>query len=246
MTYTLHNVKAIRPVGNGRVINLSVEKNHTFVTENGIVTHNCERLSPNAQDSLKATIEAFHKSARFIFTSNNPNKVIDPIKSRCNHFEFRVPEAEKKQVMAQMMKRCVDICKNENLEYDTKAIVSLVQKHFPDLRKTLNELQRYSSYGKIDAGILVGEATTFDELIESMKAKKFSDVRKWIARNADIDPSILFRHFYDNLTILFEGKCIPNIILILAQYQHYSSMVTDQEINSVATIIEIMGVAEWK
>jgi len=211
-----------------------------------IIGDECERLSQNAQDSLKATIESFHKNARFVFTTNNINKVIDPIKSRCNVFDFKIPDDEKKDLLAQMMKRCVEILRLENIEFDTKAIVALVQKNFPDFRKTLNELQRYSTYGKIDAGILVSEATSFDELVAAMKTKKFADVRKWIARNADVDSSSLYRYFYDNLTTLFEGKSIPNIILILAQYQHYAASVVDQEINNIACMVEIMGAAEWK
>lgn len=210
-----------------------------------IIGDECERLSQNAQDSLKATIESFHKNARFVFTTNNINKVIDPIKSRCNIFDFKIPEDEKKDLLAQMMKRCVEILRLEKIDFDTKAIVALVQKNFPDFRKTLNELQRYSTYGKIDAGILVSEATSFDELVVSMKAKKFADVRKWIARNADVDSSALYRYFYDNLTTLFVGKSIPNIILILAQYQHYAASVVDQEINNIACMVEIMGAAEW-
>lgn len=210
-----------------------------------IIGDECERLSQNAQDSLKATIESFHKNARFVFTTNNINKVIDPIKSRCNIFDFKIPEDEKKDLLAQMMKRCVEILRLEKIDFDAKAIVALVQKNFPDFRKTLNELQRYSTYGKIDAGILVSEATSFDELIASMKAKKFADVRKWIARNADVDSSALYRYFYDNLTTLFVGKSIPNIILILAQYQHYAASVVDQEINNIACMVEIMGAAEW-
>ena len=211
-----------------------------------IIGDECERLSQNAQDSLKATIESFHKTARFIFTTNNINKVIEPLRSRCNQFEFKIPDADKRDLMAQMMKRCAEILRIEGIDFDSKAIVALVQKNFPDFRKTLNELQRYSTYGKIDAGILVSEATSFDELVAAMKAKKFADVRKWIARNADVDSSVLYRHFYDNLVTLFEGKSIPNVILILAQYQHYATSVVDQEINNIACMVELMGAAEWK
>lgn len=211
-----------------------------------VIGDEAERLGSNAQDGLKATQESFHKNTRFIFTTNNINKLIDPIKSRCNVFDFKIPDDEKKDLLAQMMKRCVEILRLEKIDFDTKAIVALVQKNFPDFRKTLNELQRYSTYGKIDAGILVSEATSFDELVTAMKAKKFADVRKWIARNADVDSSALYRHFYDNLTSLFEGKSIPNIILILAQYQHYATSVVDQEINNIACMVEIMGAAEWK
>lgn len=211
-----------------------------------IIGDEAERLSPNAQDSLKATIESFHANTRFIFTTNNIHKVIDPLKSRCNHFEFRIPEAEKKDLMAQMMRRCVSILKLEGIEHDLKAVVSLVQKNFPDFRKTLNEIQRYSTYGKIDSGVLVTEQTSYDDLIAFMREKKFADVRKWVARNGDVGSDQLFRYFYDNLTTLFEGKSIPNVVLVLAQYQHYAALVVDQEINNIACIIEIMSAAQWK
>ncbi len=205
-----------------------------------------ERLSIPAQDASKAIIESFHKSTRFIFTTNNIHKVIDPLRSRCNHFEFKIPESDKKELMMQMMKRCVEILKQENIEYDSKAIVALVQKYYPDFRKTLNELQRHSNQGKIDSSILTTESTTYDELVAAMKAKKFVDVRKWIARNGDTDSETLFRYFYDNMMELFEGRCVPNIILTLAQYQHYAAMVADQEINNIAAMVEIMSAAEWK
>ena len=205
-----------------------------------------ERLGAAAQDSLKATIEEFHKNTRFIFTTNNVHKIIDPIKSRCTHFDFKISEADKKPMMAQMMKRCVEILKIEEIDYETSAIVALVQKNFPDFRKTLNELQRFSTYGKIDAAILVQDATSFDDLTTAMREKKFAEVRKWVAKNGDMDSATLFRHFYENLNELFVGKSIPDIILILAQYQHYAAMVVDQEINNIACIVEIMGAAQWK
>lgn len=205
-----------------------------------------ERLSAQAQDASKGIIEEFHKNTRFIFTTNNVHKIIDPIRSRCTHFEFKVSDADKKPMMAQMMKRCAEILKLEGIEYETSAIVALVSKNFPDFRKTLNELQRYSTYGKIDAAILAQEATSFEDLVTSMKEKKFADVRKWVAKNGDMDSATLFRYFYENLTSIFEGKCIPSIILVLAQYQHYATHVVDQEINNIACIVEIMGVAQWK
>lgn len=211
-----------------------------------IIGDESDYLSPNAQASLRGIMEEFHKTTRFILTCNFKNRIIDPIHSRCTFIDYKIPEAEKKDLMAQMMKRCAEVLKKENVEYDPKALITLVQKNFPDFRKTLNELQRYSTYGKIDAGILVTEATSYDELVESMKGKKFADVRKWIARNSDIDSEQLFRYFYDNCTTLFEGKSVPNVILILAQYQHYAAHVVDQELNNIACMIEIMGDAAWK
>lgn len=211
-----------------------------------VIGDEADYLTPNAQASLRGIMEEFHKTTRFILTCNFKNRIIDPIHSRCTFIDYKIPEAEKKDLMALMMRRAVTILKTEGIEYDAKAIASLVQKYFPDFRKTLNELQRYSTYGKIDSGILVTDATSYDELVASMKDKKFADVRKWIARNSDIDSEQLYRYFYDNAGTLFEGKAVPNVILVLAQYQHYASMVVDQEINNIACMIELMSVAQWK
>lgn len=211
-----------------------------------IIGDECERLSAAGQDALKAMIEQFHQSTRFIFTTNNKNKIIEPLISRSTVFEFNPTEAEKKELLAQAFKRVVTVLKTEKIEFDIKAVAALVQKHYPDLRKSLNEIQRYSTTGKIDSGVLVQENTTYEELVDYLKNKKFNDVRKWLARNPDSDPQGMFRYFYDNLSVYFEPKSIPNIILILAQYQHYSSTIVDQEINMMACLIEVVGVAEWK
>ncbi len=207
----------------------------------------CDFLTSNAQASLRGIMEEFHKSTRFILTCNYKNRVIDPIQSRCTVIDYKIPDSDRKDMMAQMMSRCVYIAKQENIEFETNAIVNLVQKHYPDFRKTINELQRQSTYGKISAvNIAVANATVYDDLIEGMKTKKFVDVRKWFAKNSDIDSESLFRYFFDNANILFVGKSIPNIIITLAQYQHYASHVADREINNLACMIEIMGTAEWK
>ena len=211
-----------------------------------ILGDECDYLTANAQAAMRGIMEEFHKNTRFILTCNFKNRVIEPIHSRCTFIDYKISEAEKKDILVQMMKRCVDILKLENIEFEPKAVITLVQKYFPDFRKTLNELQRYSTYGKIDSGVLVAESTSYDELTESMKNKKFADVRKWIARNSDIDASQLFRYFFDNMSTLFEGKSIPNVTLTLAMYQNYAAVVVDQEINNLACMIEIMNVASWK
>lgn len=205
-----------------------------------------DRLSPQAMDSLKATQEQFSKNTRFIITSNNIHKIIDPIISRFNVIEFRVPEDEKKDLLAQMMKRCAIILKQENVEYDAKSLVTLVQQFFPDFRKTLTQLQKYGVHGKIDAGVLVEDATSFDDLVTALKAKKYVDVRSWVSKNADVDSSSLIRYFYDRLDELFVGKSMPNVILTMQSYQQSAAVVADQEINHAAFLTELMGVAEWK
>lgn len=210
-----------------------------------VILDEFDRMGAHAMDSLKSTQEAFHQSTRFIFTSNNIHKIIDPIRSRCIEFDFNPTQEEKTDMMAQALKRVMTILKKEEIEFDVKSVVSLLQKYYPDLRKTINEIQRYASTGKIDSGILVQPETSIDELVANMKGKKFNDIRKWLARNADTDQNIIFRYFYDNLS-LFEGKSIPVVILILAEFQYKSAFVVDQEINTMACLIEIVQGAEFK
>lgn len=205
-----------------------------------------ERMSSSAQDSLKAIQEMFSESTRFIMTSNNQQKIIAPILSRSVVFDFTLTSAERDELIPLAFKRVVGILKAEKIAFDPKSVASLIQKHYPDMRKTLNEIQRYSANGTIDAGILVQENTTTDELIEFLKNKKFTDVRKWLARNPDLDHQQLFRYFYDNLTTLFQPKSIPEVVLLIGQYQYYASRVVDQEINMMACLIELVKEAEWK
>jgi DNA polymerase III delta prime subunit len=203
-------------------------------------------LSINAQATLRATLEEFHKSTRFILTCNFPQKLIPPLHSRCSHFNFKIDNKDKPAIAAEFFKRVCDILEIEKIVFDKKVIAALVQKYFPDFRKTINELQRYSSSGTIDSGILMDTNTTFEDLVKHIKEKKFGDIRKWVARNNDIDPSTLFRYFYDNLVSLVEPQNVPEIILLVAQYQDMSSRVVDQEINNMAFLIEVLSAAKWK
>jgi DNA polymerase III delta prime subunit len=210
-----------------------------------IIGDESDYLTPAAQASLRGIMEEFHKTTRFILTCNFKNRIIDPIHSRCTFIDYKIPEAEKKDLLAQMMKRCVEILRSENIEFEPKAIATLVQKNFPDFRKTLNELQRYSTYGKIDSGVLVTEATSYDDLVASMKAKKFAEVRKWIGKNSDIDPAQLFRYFYDNLE-MFDGPSMLEAIFILGEAQKAAAIVVDQEINNMQCVSELMKAVKWK
>lgn len=205
-----------------------------------------EMLSFAAQKTLLSTLEEFHESTRFILTCNFKNKLIDAIHSRCTHIDFTIPATEKQEMAGKIFKSINAILVAENIESDKKVIAAMVTKYFPDFRKMLNELQRFSVNGSIDASILVDANTTTDELFEAMKAKKFMEVRKWFARNADLDHQALFRTIYDKAPELFLGPSLPSIILCLAQYQHMSASVVDQELNSVAMAVEIMASAEWK
>jgi DNA polymerase III delta prime subunit len=212
-----------------------------------VLLDEADRLSAAAQDSLRPVFELFAQNTRFILTCNNKHMISDAIRhSRCTEIEFKIPKEEKQDLAARMFKRTVQILNNEKVEFDKKAVAALVMKDFPDMRRILNKLQKMASKGKIDAGVLVEETTSFDELFVAMREKKFKDVRAWIAKNGDMDPQLLFDELYRQLTELFAPKSMPAIILLLAQYQEWSGDVRNQEINSMALLTEIMSEAEWK
>ena len=199
------------------------------------------------QQALRAFMEAFSGNHSFILTCNFKNKIIEPIHSRCSVIEFKIPNAEKPKLAAKMFKRIEDILKTEGVDYDKKVVAELVQKHFPDFRRTLNELQRYSVSGKIDSGILLDfTADSMNELIAILKAKKFESMRKWVANNSDMESTALFRAFYDIASEKVDPKTIPTLVLLLADYQYKSTQVPDQEINTAAFLTQVMSEVNWK
>jgi DNA polymerase III delta prime subunit len=213
-----------------------------------IIIDEADGLNPNSfQPALKATMESVSANCRFILTANHKGKIIEPIHSRSACFDFKIPAAEKPKLAMGMLKRIQEILDTEGVAYDKKVVAELVTKYFPDFRRTLNELQRYAVNGTIDSGILVNLSDeTYKELIGYMKNKKFPDVRKWVGKNSDVDSTHLFRHFYDQASNYLDPKTIPQLILILADYQHKAAFVADQEINIMAAMTEIMSSVEWK
>jgi DNA polymerase III delta prime subunit len=205
-------------------------------------------LTPQAQASLRALSENFSANHSFILTCNFKNKIIEPIHSRCSVIEFKIPSVEKSKLAAAMFKRVESILKLEGVEYDRKVVAELVQKYFPDFRRTLNELQRYAISGKIDSGILLDfTGDSFNELIGIIKAKKFESMRSWVASNSDMDSVTLFRAFYNHASQKLESKSIPALVLLLADYQFKASQVPDQELNTAAFLTELLtGNFVWK
>lgn len=198
------------------------------------------------QNALKGVIEEF-TNARFFFTSNHVNKIIDPIKSRCVNINFKIDSKEKPKLASKFFKRVVSILKEREVSFDEKVVAQLVTKYFPDFRRTLNELQRYSVGGKIDAGILVEQdSESFKDLFSAMKDKNFTAVRKWVAINKDVDSQVLFRDLYDNGSDLFEPNCLPQLILILADYSFKATHSVDSEILVAAAMTEIMMTCKFK
>ena len=213
-----------------------------------IILDEADYLNPQStQPALRGFMEEFHKNCGFIFTCNYKNRLIPPLHSRCSVVDFAIPNLEKPRLARDFMKRTYDILEQENIEYDKRVVVEVINKYFPDWRRVLNELQRYSVSGTIDAGILVDIAeVNIKELMHSMKNKEFTNVRKWVVNNLDNDSVRLFRRIYDNLYDFVDGSSIPHVVVILGEYQYKSAFVADQEINLLACFTEIMARAKFK
>lgn len=206
-----------------------------------VILDEFDQATPAMQAALRAGMEEVSSNCSFILSCNFPNRIIDPIHSRCGVINFKIPNSERSSLAAKFFKRLLDILAAEGVEYDKAVVAELVKKYFPDFRRCLNELQKYSVGGKIDSGILLGiDSASFEILITALKAKKFNDVRKWCAENIDSDPSAMFRRFYDTSQDYIESKSIPELILLISDYQFKASQVADQEINAVAFMLEIM------
>lgn len=201
----------------------------------------------SVQPALRSFIEEFSNNCRFIFTCNFKHRIIEPLRSRCANIEFKVDSKEKQVIAAQFFKRVTQILKNENVEFEPKVVAELITQHFPDYRRILNELQRYSVSGKIDSGMLVNlTAESYKDLVKVLKERNFTEVRKWVAKNSDADTPVLFRELYDNASEYMEASTIPNLILVLADYQYKAAFVADQELNIMAAMTEIMVQCKFK
>jgi len=198
------------------------------------------------QPALRGAIEEFAANCRFIMTCNYKNRIIDPLHSRCTGIDFTVPSSEKAQIAMGILKRVEHILTNEKIPYETPVLVNLIKKHFPDIRRVINELQRYSSSGKIDVGVLAqGSCDSYKELLRYMKGKDFASCRKWIIQNIDLNTSEFFKKLYNELYNVLKPNSIPQAILIIAEYQYKSSFAADQEINTMAMVVQLMMDCEF-
>ena len=212
-----------------------------------VILDEADYLNPQStQPALRGFIEEFHKNCRFIFTCNFKNRIIEPLHSRCSVIEFKI-NGNKNQLAHEFMGRAESILKEEQIGFDDKVIAELIMKHFPDWRRVLNELQRYSVSGTIDSGILVNLAeVNLTELMSFLKKKEFGKVRKWVVDNIDNDPVKVFRKVYEKLYEYMKPESIPNAVIILGDYQYKSAFVADQEINLLACLTEIMSECRFK
>ena len=212
-----------------------------------IIIDEADNTGNDVQLLLRAFIEEFAGNCRFIFTCNYKNKILEPLHSRCAVIEFGIKGKEKQQIAAAFFQRINEILEHEKVESDKKVLVQLINKHFPDWRRVLNECQRYSVGGKIDSGILAAFSdVAVNDLIKNLKAKNFPEVRKWVNNNMDNDTSVLFRRIYDSLYESLVPNTIPAAVLVIAKYQYQMAFVADQEINMLACLTEIMVECEFK
>ena len=211
-----------------------------------VILDEADYLNPNStQPALRAFIEEFSNNCRFILTCNFKNRIIAPLHSRTAVIEFKLTKADRPKMAGRFMKRLSDILATENVTFDEKVVAEVLKKHFPDYRRVLNELQRYSVSGTIDEGILVNvQEVNMKELVSSLKSKDFKKMRNWVVDNIDNDPNLIFRKIYD--TILDEVKYPSQLVLLLADYQYKAAFAANPEINLVACLAEIMAGMEWK
>ena len=213
-----------------------------------VILDEADYMNPESvQPALRNFIETFYKNCRFIFTCNYKNKILPALHSRCTVIDFTIANGQKVKTATQLMNRLCNILTEEKIEFDKKVLAELIQKYFPDFRRTINELQRYSVRGKIDSGILfsITEADT-KQLVAILKEKRFNDMRKWVINNLEKEPSSLFSSVYEILYKHLQPQSIPQAVLVIAGYQYKSAFVADQEINMVACLTEVMANCKFK
>jgi len=212
-----------------------------------ILIDEADNTTPDVQLLLRASIEEFNRNCRFIFTCNYKNKIIEPLHSRCAVIDFSLKGKEKTVLAGSFFKRLQNILDAESVQYDQKVLAELINKHFPDWRRVLNECQRYAVSGKIDSGILASFSdVSVNELVKNLKDKNFTEVRKWVVSNLDNDASSLLRRVYDAAFDYLTPSSIPAAVLVIAKYQYQCAFCADQEINLLAALTEIMVECEFK
>ena len=222
-------------------VSLTSESRHKV-----IIVDEADNTTPDVQLLLRASIEEFQKNCRFIFTCNYKNKIIQPLHSRCSVVDFGIKK-DKQKLAAAFFGRVCEILTKESIKYEEKVVAEVVTKYFPDFRRTLNELQRYSATGQIDSGILSsGNEFSIDKVVGHLRKKEFTNMKKWVAQNMDNEPQVIMRKIYDGLYNYFDSKSIPEAVLIISEYQYKSSFVVDQEINLVAFMTELMMRCEYR
>ena len=212
-----------------------------------VIIDEADYLNPNStQPAFRGVIEEYASNCSFIFTCNFKNRIMDAIHSRCTVIDFKLNGSKAKMANA-FFKRVESILATENIKYDKEVVAAIITKHFPDNRRILNELQRYSASGVIDKGMLTSVSDVqLGDLVKFLKSKDFSSARKWVTNNLDNDPTKIYRKIYDGLYELLKSESVPQMVLILAKYQYQAAFVADHEINMIACLTELMVDCEFK
>lgn len=207
-----------------------------------VILDEADYLNPNStQPALRNFMEEFSRNCGFILTCNFKNRIIEPLQSRCSVVEFKIKKTDLPALASQMMKRLMHILDTESVVYDKAVLAELIKKHYPDWRRVINELQRYSATGKIDSGLLANiTESSYKDLVRFLKEKDFTNTRKWVAENIDTDATAIFRTLYDTASQYVSKNSVPNLVLILAKYQYQAAFVSDHEINLTACLTEMM------
>ncbi len=212
-----------------------------------VIIDEADNTTSDVQLSLRTAVEEFHGNCRFIFTCNFPNKIIEPLHSRCTVIDFKINSAEVDKLQAKFFLRLKHILDENSVEYDDKILIKLIKRYYPDWRRLINEAQRHSANGRIDHSILVDIADiNLDDLVRALKNREFTTVKKWVVDNIDNDPALVMRKLYDCLYDTLKGPSIPEAVLIIAKYMRDITVVADQEINLLACLTEIMMGCEFK
>ena len=213
-----------------------------------LIMDEADYLNPQStQPAMRGFMEEFHRNCGFIFTCNYKNRIIPALQSRCSVINFDIPTNEKQKLASDFFARTITILEQNQVKYDKRVVAEVINKFFPDWRRVLNELQRYSVSGNIDAGILVNiTEINIKELMAAMKEKEFTNVRRWVVDNLDNDPVRIFRTLYNSLYDHLDGTSIPHAVVILGEYQYKAAFVADQEINMLACLTEIMARGKFK
>lgn len=213
-----------------------------------VILDEADYLNPQStQPALRNFMEEFSSNCGFIMTCNFKNRIIEPLHSRCSVVEFKINGKDKPEIASQFMKRVGNILTTENIEFDQKVVAELIMKHFPDWRRVINELQRYSASGIIDTGILVNMSEdNYKKLVGFLKARNWKEMRKWVGSNSDIEPTVLYRKLYDTASEFMSDRSVPQLVLHVANYSYKSAFVADQEVNLVACLTEIMSDCEFE
>ena len=219
-------------------VSFNAESKHKVVIIDEADYMNAESVQP----ALRNFIETFFENCRFIMTCNYPYKFIEPLRSRLTQIDFKIVNGQRLKSAQSLMKRLGMILDENKVPYDKKVLATLIEKHFPDFRKTINELQRYSVNGTIDSGVLnIVSDKNYDELFSYLKNKDFKKMRSWVVSNIDTDATAIFRAIYDRMSEKVAPQSIPQLVLILGDYQYKNAFVADHELNVVACLTEVMS-----